>query len=79
MDLQKELLKVHTQQQERLVYYIIALCVTSIGFSIYQTTGHSLKWIQIPLALALLSWGLSIYCGLRFLNYLLEIIYNKST
>ena len=75
MQEQIELFKVHRQQQEKLVYYIVALCVTSIGFSIYQTTGHSLKWIQVPLALAVLSWGLSIYCGLRFLKYALSILY----
>ncbi len=75
MQEQIELFRIHGQQQEKLVYYIVALCVTAIGFSIYQTTGHSLKWIQTPLALAVLSWGLSIYCGLRFLKYALSILY----
>ena len=53
---QKELLNIFRQQQEKYVYYLIALCVTSIGFSVYKTSGVPIKGIQIPLAVAVLSW-----------------------
>jgi len=50
MDQQNDLQKQFRDKQEKYVYYLIALCVASIGFSITKTSGESLKWIQIPLA-----------------------------
>src|SRR5690606_35025426 len=67
------------QQQEKFVYYLIALSVTSIGFSIYKTTGQPLKWTQIPLGMSILCWGLSVFCGLRFLKYVISTSYANNT
>ncbi len=75
MDRQVEIQNEFRQQQIRLKYYIIALCVTSIGFSIYNTIGAKLQLTQIPLAIAVFSWGISIFLGFRFLNYSLSILY----
>lgn len=74
---QKELWRLYKLQQEKYVYYIIALSVTAIGFSIYNTTGVNLKLIQIPLGISILCWGLSIYCGLTFLNYIISSLYTN--
>jgi hypothetical protein len=79
MDEQKELRDAFRQQQERFVYYVIALSVTAIGFSIYKTTGQSLKWSQIPLGLSVLTWGLSIYYGLSFLKYSISTLFSNNT
>lgn len=70
-DLQKEF----RQHQEKLVYYLLALSVSAIGFSVYQTTGKSLSIIQIPLGLAVLSWCLSIFFGLKFMKYVISNLY----
>ena len=75
MEEQKELREGFRQQQEKYVYYIIALAVTAIGFSIYTTTGKPLEWSQIPLGLSVLSWGASIFCGLTFIKYVLSTMY----
>ena len=75
MEMQNEIQKQFRDKQEKYVYYLIALCVASIGFSITKTTGESLKLIQIPLALAVISWGLSIYCGLTFMSFVLSTLY----
>lgn len=75
MEEQKEILNQFRQQQEKFVYYLIALSVTSIGFSIYKTTGQPLKLIQLPLGMSILCWGLSIYCGLRFLKYVISTLF----
>jgi hypothetical protein len=72
---QREIQKQFRQQQEKYVYYMIALSVTATGFSVYKTTGLQLKWTQIPLGLAILCWGLSIFCGLRFLKYVISTLY----
>lgn len=77
MDEQKELRESFRQQQEKYVYYVIALCVASIGFSIYVTIGQPLKLSQIPLGIAILGWGLSIYCGLRFLSYVISTLFSN--
>lgn len=74
-DEHSEIQKQFRQQQEKYVYYVIALCVTAIGFSVYKTSGVALKLIQIPLALAVVAWGLSIFCGLRFLQYVISSLY----
>lgn len=77
----KEQLELHKEfrdKQEKYAYYLVALCVASIGFSVTQTTGQTLKWIQLPLGLAILSWGISIICGLRFIGLIVSSIYRNS-
>lgn len=65
----------HRSQQTKYRYYIIGLSVTCVGFSVYQTTGQSLSFYHIPLALSIISWGISIYLGLKYLQYFLSILY----
>lgn len=74
---QKEIKREFNQRQEKYVYYIIALAVSSIGFSIYRTNGQTLKLTQIPLGIAILCWGVSIFCGLKFLQYSISILYSN--
>ena len=54
---------------------MIALSVTAIGFSVYKTTGLQLKWTQMPLGLAIICWGLSVFCGLNFLKYVISTLF----
>lgn len=63
------------EKQEKYVYYLIALSVSAIGFSIYKTENKSLTYSQIPLALAVICWCISIYCGLKFLKYVISSLY----
>lgn len=69
MDAQKEIKKEYRERQEKYVYYVIALCVTAIGFSVFNTMGKPLRWSQIPLATSVCCWAISIVCGLKFLGY----------
>jgi hypothetical protein len=75
MDEQKEIRNQFRQQQEKYVYYIIAMSVAAIAFSISSTNGIPLKYTQIPLGIAVVSWGISIYCGLTFLRYGMSILF----
>lgn len=70
MGLEEIILKRFWQHQEKYVYYLIALSVTAIGYAIVNTKGEPLKWAQIPLGLSIISWAVSIYCGLSFLRYI---------
>lgn len=75
MEKQKELRTHYREQHERFVYYIVALSVTSIGFAVYKTTGLPLRYSQIPLGIAVLSWGLSIYCGFRGITQVMHVTF----
>ena len=66
------------EHQQKLVYYIIALAVSAIAFSVYQTTDQALSFYQIPLAIAITFWALSIYCGLKFNKYIISGLHNNS-
>jgi len=57
------------EQQEKYIYYIIALSVAAIGFVIINTKGEPLNWTQVPVGLAVISWGF------RFLQYVLSSLY----
>lgn len=78
MDEQKEIQKQFRDSQEKYIYYIIALCVAAIGFSVHKTLGVSLTKIQIPLGFAILSWAISIYSGLRFIEKRLDILFTNN-
>ena len=65
-EIQFNIQKEFREKQEKYVYYLIALSVSAIGFSVYKTENQSLAYSQIPLALAVLSWSISIFCGLKF-------------
>lgn len=62
-------------KQEKYVYYLIALSVSAVGFSIYKTESHRLTCSLFPLGLAVLSWSISIFCGLKFLKYTISNLY----
>jgi hypothetical protein len=76
---QKEIQRQFRQQQEKYVYYVLALSVSAIAFAIYKTSGLPLKWSQVPLALSVISWGISIFCGLRFIKYVISTLYANNT
>ncbi len=74
-EIQKEIQRQFRQQQEKYVYYILALTVSAIGFGIYKTSGLPLKWSQIPLGLSVICWSISIFFGLNFLKYVIGNLY----
>lgn len=75
IDVQFNLQQEYREKQEKYVYYLIALSVSAIGFSIYKTDNQSLTFSQIPLGIAILSWSISIFCGLKFLKYIISNLY----
>jgi hypothetical protein len=79
MDDQIEIKKQFRQQQEKYAYYLIALCVAAIAFSITITRDASLKISQIPLGLAVLTWGLSIYFGLKFIQTIISALSSNNS
>lgn len=78
MNTQEEIVKQFREQQQKYAYYIIALCVAGIGFALQKTSGLGLSKTQLPLAGAVMFWGASIYCGLRFLNLQAAALYSNA-
>ncbi|ESU20212.1 hypothetical protein FEDK69T_30270 [Flavobacterium enshiense DK69] len=74
-----EIQKEFRERQEKYVYYLIALSVSAIGFSIFKTDNQTLNIYQIPLAIAVICWSVSIFCGLKFLKYVISSLYNNNS
>lgn len=77
-EIQQQIIKEHKERQEKFVYYLVALAVSCIGFAVYNTQDTKLQLIQIPLGLAVLSWGISVFCGIKFLETALALLHNNS-
>lgn len=73
-----EFQKSFVERQQKFIYYIIALCVTAIGFSIHSTSGKELSYSQIPLGLAILLWSISIYWGFLSLKAIINYLKNMN-
>ena len=63
------------EKQEKYVYYLIAISVSAIGFSVYKTENQELRITLIPLAFAVICWSISIFLGLKFLKYVISVLY----
>lgn len=75
---QMELQKEFREKQEKYAYYLIALCVASIGFAVVRSEGMNLKLSLMPLGLAVSAWAFSIYFGFEFLGSMISSIYRNS-
>ena len=75
MEAKNELSKQFKQSQEKYRYYIIGLSVACIGYAIHRTSGLGIDWLQLPVGLAILFWGVSIFLGFLTIKYHLSIIY----
>lgn len=63
-----ELFRHHRDGQTKMVYTLLTVTTTAIGFSVLQTKDSWLGKDHIPLGLAVFFWGVSIICGWRHLN-----------
>ncbi len=61
--------------QRKATYVLLAAAGGAIAFALNQTQGIALTWSQIPLFIALAFWGLSIFSGYRYIQYLASTLY----
>jgi hypothetical protein len=54
--------------QTKFNYYILAINAACIGFAISFTKESSLSMFLVPLAFAIIMWGISFYLGIRELQ-----------
>ena len=58
-----------TNAQSKYVYFLLAAAASAIALALNRTAGEPLRYEQVPLGLAVLCWGLSFFCGCRYLAY----------
>lgn len=69
MSPQNEIQNQYRAQQEKYLYYIIALSVAAIGFSIHITLGQKLMYSHILLGLSIICWAASCHFGINSILY----------
>lgn len=65
--------------QDKYVYFILAAVGACLAFSLNQTKNAELSFYQIPLGLAVSSWGLSFLFGCLKLKYTNATLYANIT
>lgn len=78
MEEQRDIQRQYRQEQNKYTYFLIALSVSAIAFSVQKTINEPLLLRQIPLGLAVLFWAGSIYTGLTLLKRGLDILYTNN-
>ena len=74
IEIQKQL----RDKRDKFVYYIMALCVASIAFSVTQTAGQKLTCIHVFIGGAIICWMGSIFFGFSFIQNELVILIRNS-
>ena len=70
--------RAHRDLYTRHAFYLLAVAGAAVGFALNQTQGAVLAWSQIPWGLAMSSWFLSFYFGLRQLRSVLATLHANS-
>ena len=70
-----EVYRQHRESQRQYVYFLLAAAAAAIAFSVDQTKTAVLSWAHTPLAVGVVCWGGSFFCGCRHLVYLQSNLY----
>lgn len=57
--------KQHSESQDKYTYFLLAVTASAVAFAVQKTEMALLTWSLIPMALALLLWAISFYCGCK--------------
>jgi|GEM_PF-849051 hypothetical protein len=79
MDAKNQIANEHRNLQSKYIYYLIALAVACVGYSIHSSANDILATRHIILGMAVLAWIASVVCGLIFLKYALSMLYDNFT
>ncbi len=74
-DVSREVYRALREAQTRYTYFLLATAGAGIGLAVNQTQGAHLSVSQVPLGLAVLSWGLSFFFGCRHLADVASALY----
>ena len=71
----REVYRALREAQNRYTYFLLAAAAAGISVAVTQTEEAILRNSHIPLGLAVVSWGLSFFCGCRDLAYVSSNLY----
>src|SRR4051812_40552961 len=74
-DAQHVVFKQLSEGQDKYTYYMLTAAGGAVALAVNQTHGAKLEWAQVPLAVAVLLWGLSFFCGARRLQYVNAVLF----
>lgn len=74
-DLKAQVAQQLGEAQSKYTYFLLAVSVSCIALAIQRTTGSPLRWHQIPLGLAVLSWGGSFWAGCKNRAFVSSTLY----
>ena len=77
-DPELEIYRALREAQNKYAYFLLAAAGTAIALALNQTQGAALHLSQVPLAVAILSWGLSFFFGYRHLAYVSSTLYSNA-
>lgn len=72
---QIEVYRQYRTSQDKYVYFLLAAAGAAIALAVNQTQGAKLSWSQVPLAFAVVLWGLSFFFGCRHLAYVTSTLF----
>ena len=76
-ELINNLKKEYKERQEKLINYLMALDVSSIGFALYNGKNDELNYAQIFVFIAILCWAISILNAFKFIKKYLNAVYDN--
>src|SRR3569832_761111 len=74
-EIESELCRQHRTSQDMIYFFLLAAAASGIALAVNNTAGSILSFSQIPLARAVVSWGLSVYFGCQHLLYVASSLY----
>lgn len=63
------------EYQSKYTYFLLASVGACLAFSLNQTTGKEIDVKQLPLAIAVIMWGISFFCGCQYIQKKSSILY----
>jgi hypothetical protein len=63
-----EMYKQHRSSQDKYVYFLMAIVSSAIAFTVNKTTNIKVSFFELPLLLAVISWGVSFFFGCKYLT-----------
>ena len=63
--------------QDKHTYFLLAAVGAAIGFALRETVSAPLQWSEVPLAIAVLCWLLSFYCGCKQSHHTVSGLYSN--
>ena len=74
-DTQNQLFKILRDSQDKYAYFMLTAAGGAVALAVNQTKSSVLTSSQWPLAGAVFFWGMSFYCGCKYLEYISSILY----